>query len=266
MPMFYRANRSYSGIGLSYCLAFIFSILISGQALADQAVYVETDKARAAYIILKDKQVLREFCEPCGSIAFREIEIDSIQIKKSKTSKEHAISINGDRIDLAYTYVEDGNGGWKNLASLLNVEIDSPIFEYFTENFSDELADFRFIPMASSIIEKCDNVIRANNSDVHTHDDDNAAYQGVKCLEESIVENLSLLSRATKEDIRQTMDQLRNAYRKLQEDMFYNVEKCGISCGSIFIPMPNTQTFKLYELILTDIIEQRKYHNVYTPQ
>jgi len=81
-------------------------------AMADQCMYLDTkDVADRAAGILTAAKTIQSFCAPCGDSAPEFLRKGSISVGNDEWG--HYVKMNGDILDLAYTYV-DG----KNLAKL----------------------------------------------------------------------------------------------------------------------------------------------------
>ena len=94
----------------------LFSFL-SESASADQCAWITLKQANKALQLLKQGQVIRHFCEPCGEKTWTEEKIVSVA-SKPEDDKNLSIQVNGKGIDLAYIFIETSPGRWENLASL----------------------------------------------------------------------------------------------------------------------------------------------------
>ncbi|MDR3280075.1 MAG: hypothetical protein LBT23_06155 [Synergistaceae bacterium] len=92
-----------------------------GVALADQAALITEDKAKEAAVILARQDEVKLLCEPCGDIWPAVTGVSDVSIKNEEEAY-WAVYVNGNAIDLAYTYVSDG-GRWVNLAKKLSLDV-----------------------------------------------------------------------------------------------------------------------------------------------
>lgn len=102
-------------------------IALSFNALADQCQWVtEASAKKAVSLIKKSKKTsggVLDLCQLCGDTKAKEVVVNQIDVTNTgdaQLSKE--VSINGKGIDLAYTYVDVGNGTFVNLAKLSKCE------------------------------------------------------------------------------------------------------------------------------------------------
>jgi len=99
------------------------SLLLSSVAFADQAAYIEKSQAQHVQDVLKTKKAVRYLCEPCGEKKSQLVNIKKVTIADVNYEKQWEVSINGEPIDLAYTYI-NVNGEWENLALYVNEKVD----------------------------------------------------------------------------------------------------------------------------------------------
>ena len=97
-------------------LVILMSLVLGSTSIfADQCLVISRDQAAKAIFELFEAKSIQAFCEPCGDTA----PSDSVTLKTISVTKSVAndveVLLNGEAIDLAYTYV-DG----VNLASLSN--------------------------------------------------------------------------------------------------------------------------------------------------
>lgn len=96
-------------------------ILLSTDVFADPAEWVDKSHAYKAAQMIQPGMVLRIYCAPYGDTACAEQTVTQVKVKKVN-AQNYEISVNGKRINLAYTYIEKENQ-WTNLAMLLGLEV-----------------------------------------------------------------------------------------------------------------------------------------------
>lgn len=111
--------------------------LLSFNALADQCQYVTAESAQTAVKLIslskKNAGGVLDLCQNCGDRSPKEIRVNQIDIGNTEVTEVPAeVSINGRGIDLAYTYVNVGNGIWINLGKLSNCA-NTGTSQYITE-------------------------------------------------------------------------------------------------------------------------------------
>ena len=109
-------------------LVILLSLTLSVSAFADQCAYVKADSARTAARLIslskKNSGGVLALCQSCGETEPQQIGVNQIDIGATEVADVPArVSINGQGIDLAYTYVNMGQGRWFNLAKLSNCEV-----------------------------------------------------------------------------------------------------------------------------------------------
>lgn len=104
--------------------SMVISLLLAPAALADQCSYITKAQAVAAFNQLSIGKTIYEFCELCGDKKPKPILINSLAISNTKTPGYWQVMVNGNGIDLAYTYIDYGNnkpdGRRVNLALVAN--------------------------------------------------------------------------------------------------------------------------------------------------
>jgi hypothetical protein len=101
------------GIGTS----FLFAL----SAFADQCAYVDKEIALSAAAELDLGQTIYKLCEPCGDLQPEPVTISSLAAETVDFENYWQISVNGEGIDLAYTFVEsDTKGEAENLAGIVD--------------------------------------------------------------------------------------------------------------------------------------------------
>jgi hypothetical protein len=98
-------------------------LLLTSIAAGDQWVVLTKKQAEEAYKLLSHQKRVLFYCEPCGEergqlVKIKEIKVEPFDIGDGK-SDYYDITINGERIDLAYTYIPRGDGKWENVGMKL---------------------------------------------------------------------------------------------------------------------------------------------------
>lgn len=108
-------------------LIVISMVALSFNAFADQCQWVTAASAKKAVSLIKKSNKtaggVLSFCQPCGDTKIQEITVNQIDVTNTGDkvlSKE--VAINGQSIDLAYTFVYTGYGKFENLAKLSKCE------------------------------------------------------------------------------------------------------------------------------------------------
>lgn len=96
----------------------IFLLALSASAFAHQCISLDRDQAIGAQLAIEkvskkvpDFLVIDQYCEHCLDPYPRPIVVDEVKI--THDSKSYYLYINGEKIDIAYIYVDN-----KNLANL----------------------------------------------------------------------------------------------------------------------------------------------------
>lgn len=90
-------------------------------AHADQFAYIRPEIARKAVELLAKEREVYFFCEPCNESMGQLAKIDKVEAVDVNYEGFHEVQINGQGIDLAYTYVMR-KGRWKNAAVELGLK------------------------------------------------------------------------------------------------------------------------------------------------
>lgn len=97
-------------------------------ALADQAAYISESYAVHASELLKDSTAIRQFCAPCGDSAATPVTVHSVEAADTGNDGYWEVRVNGQGVDLAYTYYFSG-GKWANVAMAVGLKVsDVPEF------------------------------------------------------------------------------------------------------------------------------------------
>ena len=98
--------------------------LAPGLAGADQCAYVVPGQAQDAVQLLEVGKDIIQFCEPCGDTAPALVHVESFTAAETGFEGTWEVSVNGAGIDLAYTFIDNGDGRWINLAEMVDCETD----------------------------------------------------------------------------------------------------------------------------------------------
>tara|TARA_B100000886_G_C20350218_1_gene460526 strand:+ start:284 stop:613 length:330 start_codon:yes stop_codon:yes gene_type:complete len=98
-------------------IIFICIFLFSLSSYADQCQLINKKQALQGLSLMANAEKIHWFCEFCGDLAPKELEIKSISIEKSEIGDLWLIRLNNSSIDLAYTYVNR-----MNLSKILNCD------------------------------------------------------------------------------------------------------------------------------------------------
>lgn len=93
---------------------------VSASAFADQCQALSNQMAARAALLLQPGAELAELCQPCGQV----IRNASVKVARSVRVVDHGhgykeISINGNGVDLAYTYVKVAPNKYANVAKVI---------------------------------------------------------------------------------------------------------------------------------------------------
>lgn len=107
----------------STLIAAIMSFAISEIAYADQCQLIKREYVNNALQHIKLGSIIVKHCEPCGDKDFHgqaKHLVNSISAEKTQLSNKPLweVKINGKGVDLAYTYIETGDGTYVNLSKL----------------------------------------------------------------------------------------------------------------------------------------------------
>ncbi len=114
--------------------------LLIGSAVAvsaDQAICVTRKQAEKAAKFVKIGEEVRYFCAPCNDTGYKTVTVSGVSVGADDVC-DAAVTINGERVDLAYTYVKKGNK-WRNLAMLAGAEV-SDVPETLPKDLADGAA------------------------------------------------------------------------------------------------------------------------------
>jgi len=96
----------------------IVSMLFVSNSFADVCSYVTKDQAESAVRLLRINPNLVKYCSPCSEKSKTKIRAEKIEARSVQNDQYWGVFVNGENIDLAYTYVDIGE---KNAISLANL-------------------------------------------------------------------------------------------------------------------------------------------------
>jgi len=88
-------------------------------ASADQCAYVTKAQADDALQLVAVGDDIVEFCEPCGE-GPQSVKVDTVTSAETGFENTWEVSVNGQGIDLAYTFIANGDGKWVNLSKMVD--------------------------------------------------------------------------------------------------------------------------------------------------
>ncbi len=95
------------------------TLLAPAAASADQCAWVEQQIAEDAVQLIDVGARIVSFCEPCGEQQAVEIDVATVSAAPVEDGFWE-VSVNGSGIDLAYTFVANGDGKWVNLSKMVD--------------------------------------------------------------------------------------------------------------------------------------------------
>ncbi|MBT3238041.1 MAG: hypothetical protein HOK06_00240 [Rhodospirillaceae bacterium] len=117
------------------------------------------------------------------------------------------------------------------------------------------------IPNAQTLIDACWAISLELRSSISNADMRAGNLKTALCLSDEIAKNASVViddSMLSKEEITKKMVKIKDAYGSFYWSLYNDVEACGLSCGTENTIYHNWSLAKLYERILTDVVNQRK--------
>lgn len=110
-------------------LAALLLFSFSFSSFADQCQFVTTESASTATKLISlsksNSGGVLQLCQNCGEKTPASIQVNQIDIGSTGVKEVPAeVTINGEGIDLAYTYVNISVGVWVNLGKLSNCPVD----------------------------------------------------------------------------------------------------------------------------------------------
>lgn len=120
-----------------WLFAFCFIFMSSINSFADQCITVTKQSALIALSYLKQGTLIYNYCPPCGDNSPKPGIVQNVQIfKLDFSSADSEIFVNGEVIDLAYTYVPILGGKYRNLAFIVRCP-STDVPEYLPAEISD---------------------------------------------------------------------------------------------------------------------------------
>ena len=104
-------------------LVFIAFLTLSFSCIADQAAYIDKADAEQAKYLLDQASAVKSYCAPCGDQVATMISVQTVEVVFTNYENYWEVQINGEGIDLAYTYLLMGDNRWKNVAMELNIPV-----------------------------------------------------------------------------------------------------------------------------------------------
>lgn len=95
--------------------------MTAGLAGADQAAWIQESAAHQAKKLITPGSRIRSYCAPCGETVWQTVKVEKVAIKPV-SDDFHQLFVNGQGLDLAYTYVNIG-GKWRNLAMQVGLTV-----------------------------------------------------------------------------------------------------------------------------------------------
>jgi MYXO-CTERM domain-containing protein len=99
------------------------TLLATTTARADQCGYVTEAQAEDALALVEAGAHLVEYCEPCGEQPVS-VSVETIAAAPAGFESYWEVKVNDTGIDLAYVFVENGDGNWVNLAHMVDCPVD----------------------------------------------------------------------------------------------------------------------------------------------
>lgn len=104
---------------------FLLLSLLAPATWADQCQLIPAEQAAKALDFLKPGGTIVEFCEPCGDKDFYSKPEQTITaIQASLDQDLWSVKVNGKELDLAYTFVRNGEGSFLNVSKLADCPSD----------------------------------------------------------------------------------------------------------------------------------------------
>lgn len=91
--------------------ALVLLTIFGAMAFADQCAYITKTQAFSAAKVLRKGANVQLFCEPCGETKSTSVFVETVEVRKTGYDNYFQVLINGQGIDLAYTYVNGRNLG-----------------------------------------------------------------------------------------------------------------------------------------------------------
>ena len=100
--------------------AIVLGSIVFAPALAsaDQCAFVTPEQSHDAVALIEVGSTIVDFCQPCGD-APRSVKVTSVTEAETGFEGTWEVSVNGRGIDLAYTFIENGDGSYVNLSKMV---------------------------------------------------------------------------------------------------------------------------------------------------
>ena len=96
----------------------IVSMLFAGISFADVCYYITKDQAELGAKLLRINPNFVKYCSPCSEKSKAKIRAEKVEARSVENDQYWGVFVNGENIDLAYTYLDIGE---KNAISLANL-------------------------------------------------------------------------------------------------------------------------------------------------
>ena len=90
-------------------LLFVLATTFALPVFADQCAYVTKQQARKAVIALLNAKEIHTLCEPCGEKVAKKVVLKSIAMAPTGYQGTYEVTLNGEGVDAAYTFVNRSN-------------------------------------------------------------------------------------------------------------------------------------------------------------
>lgn len=100
--------------------AFLAVVLAPAIAQADQCAFVSKKNADDALALIDKGATIISFCQPCGDTTPQKVKVESVSDHATGFEGTWEVLVNGQGIDLAYTFVENGDGKYVNLSKMVD--------------------------------------------------------------------------------------------------------------------------------------------------
>lgn len=103
-------------------LFLAMTALLSVSAMADQCMGISRAEAEKAVLLLQKGAVITEYCEPCSESAKDAKVLTVKKVEISNLASYSSVKVNGNTIDLAYTFLKVAPNRSVNLAKAVSCE------------------------------------------------------------------------------------------------------------------------------------------------
>lgn len=98
--------------------AFVTTLLFAGISYADVCSYVSKEQAELGSRLLRINPNFVKYCSPCSDKSKTKVRAEKIEVRPVNNDQYWGVFVNDENIDLAYTYLDNGE---KNAISLANL-------------------------------------------------------------------------------------------------------------------------------------------------